>query len=123
MPLYALLCTRNIAILIFFVIILKRRVEKIFAREENKTISFPLFPKKYKSRIKILNFQGGEGTDLAPNRRVDRLSELFEGLGEQQQSNPVCELPPCEVEANWSQKIFYMMWKCGSGKETNESIL
>ena len=38
---------------------------------------------------------------LAPKRRVDRLSEALEGLGEQQHSNAVREFPPCKMRNTW----------------------
>lgn len=34
-------------------------------------------------------------TCLAPKRRVDRLSDAFEELGEQQHKSAVLEFPPC----------------------------
>lgn len=40
---------------------------------------------------------------LAPKRRVERLSDAFEGLGEQQQSNAVCEFPPCILHSKFVQ--------------------
>lgn len=35
---------------------------------------------------------------LIPKRRVDRLSDAFEGLGEQQHNNAVREFPPCDMK-------------------------
>lgn len=42
---------------------------------------------------------------LAPNLRVERLSDAFEGLGEEQQSKEVWELPPCKLEVKLIQII------------------
>lgn len=39
---------------------------------------------------------------LIPKRRVDRLSNAFEGLGEQQHNNAVREFPPCNMKRSRS---------------------
>lgn len=40
----------------------------------------------------------GNKTCLVPKRRVDRLSDAFDELGEQQERSAVLEFPPCSTD-------------------------
>lgn len=61
---------------------------------------------------------------LAPKRRVERLSDVFEGLGEQQQSNAVWEFPPCILLGKFIRpNNWHTNNKLRSACRTNKRIL